>query len=477
MKKNFKFLLIAAAALSFAACDPDQKDPVTPGPGNEPEPEPEVELNQNLEFTLEVTTVEAELAKIKVNHNGEAKDTWYGFYTTDVEGDDLSLISEEVDALLEDGKVTGLKKQKSTTVTLRGLEPATDYKYIAFGLSDEGELYGSPASVTFTTLKGEVQFKENSAWTVTYSGPGKINGTDYDHTVTVTSTDSNPYFITAVSKADFETLGIAAIAEDNLAYLKEYLAYFNENQGTNYTLSDILFQGTGTDALMLEAGIDWIALAVGVGTDGELNGLYAKSAVITVEEEEPTEAYSSWIGTWTWTGANGVAWDITFEKGINNVHYRMSGWEGAEAEGLYVKVDWMAEDELWAIYTQSLGTYNFGSAGDGEILFVGSDAEGYFYPSIGLPICVGGFAEDGSRVVYGYTEETEEGLFGFSLMHFIAQIGTQWYGITNTSEWPTFPITITPAARTTRSSESAAAENVQVVTNLVRPYKTFGSAR
>lgn len=476
MKKNFKFLLIAAATLSFAACDPDQKDPVTPGPGNVPEPEPEVELNQNLEFTLEVTTVEAELAKIKVNHNGEAKDTWYGFYTTDVEGDDLSLISEEVDALLEDGKVTGLKKQKSTTVTLRGLEPATDYKYIAFGLSDEGELYGSPASVTFTTLKGEVQFKENSAWTVTYSGPGKINGTDYDHTVTVTSTDSNPYFITAVSKADFETLGIAAIAEDNLAYLKEYLTYFNENQGTNYTLSDILFQGTGTDALMLEAGIDWVALAIGVGTDGELNGLYAKSAVITVEEEEPTEAYSSWIGTWTWTGANGVAWDITFEKGINNVHYRMSGWEGPESEGLYVTVDWMAEDELWAIYTQSLGTYNFGSNGDGEIIFVGADADDYFYPSIGLPICVGGFAEDGSRVVYGYTEETEEGLFSFAYMHFIAQIGTQWYGITNTSEWPTFPITITPAARTTRSSESAA-ENVQVVTNLVRPYKTFGSAR
>jgi len=452
MKKNFKFVLLAAAALAFAACGQENTEPDTP---NE-EPEEEV-LNQSLAFTLEVTEVSHDQAKVKVSHNGETKDTWYGFVTDNVKGNIATLVETEVASLIKDGKVSGLKKQRSTTVTLRGLEPETDYIYIVFGLSEKGEVYGTPLSTEFKTAKGEVEYTINPAWTVSYNGAAEINGNMYEHTISVASSDKNKYFITGYSKAEFEALDIKTIAEGEVAYLKQWLDQYNQANNSNIKIDQMLFQGNGIDALNLQAG-EWYALAIGVGEDGEPSGLYAVSELITIKEEEPTEEYASWLGNWTWTGSNGVAWEITFEKGISNVSYLMSGWEGPEAEGLYVEVSWMAEDSIWAIFTQSLGTYNFGAAGEGEILFVGADAEGYFYPEIGLPISLGGVLEDGSRVVYGYSEETEEGVFGFSIMHYIARIAEDWYGITNVQEWPTFPITVTPATSATRSSS----ENIHI---------------
>ena len=474
MKNIFKFMMLAAAALAFAACG--EKDPT-------PEPEPEVELNQNLTFTLEVSSVEADKAKIKVTNNGTTADTWYGFVTSEVEKTEATLIKEEVDALLAEGNVTGLKKQTSTTVTLRSLEPETDYKYIVFGLAEDGTIYGTSESVTFTTAKGEVEFSVNSAWTVEYKGVGKIGETTYEHTVAVTSTDENLYFVTGVTKADYETKGIKAIAEEDLAYLKAYIDEFNKQNGTGYKLSDILFKGDGVDALTFEAG-DWYAIAVGVDAEGEVSGLYAMSDVITIEEEEPTEEYAAWLGNWTLTGANGVVQNVTFHKGISNMSYYMTGYEGDDTAGLDIEVFWLAEDQVWVIYNQSFGTFNFGEQyGKGEVWFVGMTEEYNVYLNNEIPICVGGMTEDGTLAAYGYSEtwENEDGSEGSYVVNHMAYIAyfssakqMSFLSATYETGFPSFPITITPAEEAATRSAAPAVKNVQKVTNLVKPYRTFG---
>lgn len=487
MKINFKFLLIAAAALAFAACDPvDGPEPEKPdepieNPTPNPEPDPEEGLNQDLMFTLELNNIESDQAVVSVTNNGTDADTWHYFYTEDMTSSESSLITAEVKALIAEGKISGLKNATSTQVTLLNLNPNTEYRFIVLGLSEEGEFYGTPASISFTTLKKEIEFKENPAWTVEYMGAGNINGTVYEHTVTVTSTDKNLYFLTGVSTTDLEKLGIKAIAEDNLAFLKEYIASFNKAEGTNYTLNDILFQGTGTDALSLEAGTDWIALAIGVGTDGELSGLYAQSEVIRIVEEEPTEAYSSWIGNWIMTGSNGITQAVTFSKGLSNKTYKMTGYEGKDASDLEVIVEWNPEDELWCIYNQNIGTFNFGTAGDGDIWFVGMSEDGNLYLS-NIPICIGGVFEDGTRGAIGYEEEWEENgqtnSFYVNNMAFIAELsnGLSWITGTFQSGFPSFPITMTPNNSISGLSVEEP-ESVQIVTGLVRPHKTFGSIR
>lgn len=460
MKYTFRILLMAILAIALASCDKD--------PQEKPEPEPQKpELNQNLSFTLEVAEVTANSAKINVSHNGTTDDTWYGFATTETNINNA--INEKYAELTAGGNITDLKKQTSYTATVNGLEPETDYTYIAFGLSEDGELYGKANSVKFTTDRGEVVMEVNEAWEVTYTGAGKINNQDYDHTITVTSTDKNKYFITGYDKATLEANDIKAIAEYELGYLKEWITEYNKENGSNLTLDQMLFEGDGIDALNFYPG-EWYALAIGVDSDGDLSGLYAISDLITIEEEEPTEAYASWLGEWTWTGSNGVAWNVSFEKGISNMTYYLTGWEAGA--GPEIPVEWDPENEMWAIYTYNYGMTDFGNNMKGNLYINGNDGE-YVYPIENLPICAGMTDEDGNRICFGYSEEMEDGsVVNILFMHYLADISGTLYMISETEDWPEFPITITPASKTTKSAEPQV-KSVQTFANAPRTFKTY----
>lgn len=477
MKTIFKFIAIAAA-VSFASCT----QLVIEGDGNEDtnnDQKEEVVLNEDLKFTLEVTLTEADKAKVKVTNDGTSKDSWYGFVTEDMDASIDELMAEEVETLAAEGDIKGLKKLTSTTVTLRELTPETEYRYIVAGVSESGVIYTAATAVEFTTAKAEVVYTVNPAWTVAYTGAQEISGKVYEHTVTVTSTDDNMYFITAVSKEYFDQTELNVIAEEEIAYIKEYIDSYNAQNGTNYTIDALLYQGSGMDAFNFEAG-EWIALAIGVGADGELSGLYAKSDVITIEEEEMTEAYSAWLGDWTFTGANGLTQQVTFSKGKANQTFKMTGYEGEDTEGLEVTVVWDEEQQCWYILNQMLGTYNFG--GDsGDIWFVGNDAEGNFYDMEELPICIGGMFEDGTLGAIPYSEEWEnedgsKGSYVVNDMSFYAYFASDngWYYLSGTYKtgYPTFPMTITPT-EATRSAASV--KDIKVHANLVNTFKVFGA--
>lgn len=451
------FTIIFTTLLALTAC----QDPI--------EEQKEKELNQNLSFTIDVASVDAEMAKIRVSHNGAAEDTWYGFVTEEVSTSDAKLISKMIEELKAGDLASQLNSTVATTVTLRDLKPQTKYKYLAFGLSETGEIYGLSSSVEFQTVQGKVVMKENKAWKVVYTGKGTINDQEYEHTVTVNSSDLNTYFITAYSKETFDEYGIETIAEYEIEYLKEWIKAFNKENGSTITIGQMLFKGTGKDALNLTPG-DWYAIAIGADDLGNLTGHYAISDVITIAEEEATPAYAEWIGDWTVTGSNGISMDVTFHKGINNLYYYLSGWE--DQNDLGIAVDWDKENELWAIYTQSLGVYEFDGGTQGEIYVIGAEESGNFYPIEGLPICVGGVEEDGNRTAYGYTEELEDGSkFIVDHMQFAAHFGNnQWGYITGWYEtgFPSFPLQFTKKATASTASVSA-----------VKPYKsvqTFANA-
>ncbi len=453
MKQIFKFMMIAAATMTMAACDQIVPDNNGTNPDDENNQTPTVELNQNLEFTLEVESVEADKAKIQIENNGSTSDTWFGFVTSEVSKTDAELIQAQVTELTAGGKVSGLQKSTSKSVTVRDLEPESDYKYIVFGLSENGEVYGKSSSVTFKTLKGELQYTENAAWTVAYAGAGTINGTNYDHTVSVKSTDENYYFVTVTTVEDFTTAGIKTVAEANLADLKAFLDGFNAENGTSYKVVDMLFKGDGVEAFNLEAG-DWYAIAIGVDQNGELTGLYAKSEVISIQEEEPTEEYLAWIGDWTFTGSNGAAYNVTFEKKVSNRSYNMYGYDGNDLDFIPVEVTWMADYGLWTIYPQNFGDFEFDDGSIGTIYFLGGmQAEEGFSLYTDVPACLGGTLEDGSKAIYGYAIE-EEGIEMTLMCHFVVMGGTPYFWNDPTAI-PTFPIVVTEGAATASKSMSA----------------------
>ena len=457
MKKFFKFAAIAAITAAFVSC--------TEKPGPEPTPEPgpgtTPEYTEDLTFTLEVAEVEADKAKIKVEHNGTTKDTWYGFATTE------SDVDKAIADVLEEGNVS-LKKNTKTNVTVRSLEPETEYTFIAVGIKADGTTYGEPATVKFTTAKAEEptppaptpgEYTINPNWTITYIGDYEQDGKVYNHVITVETTDTNPYFVTAWPVEAFDQVGIATVVEEEIKAWEELLAQYPGATWAN----DILY----AESILATVGIDpaygtkWYAIAIGCDTNGNATGLYALSEIIDLEnlgggeDVELTPEYAAWLGNWTFTGSNGVAFDVTMKQGKANQTYKLAGWEGPDAEGLDITVEWMADNGIWVIFAQSFGTFNFGASGNGEVWLTPESKDGYIYPADGIPACLGGFTQDGQMVVEGYAEELEDGsVVEMATMMYLAKLEKdgKWYGITSVKEWPTFPLTVTPATKATTNA-------------------------
>jgi hypothetical protein len=456
MKKFFRFAAIAVAAIALFSCEkpPQGDDTQTPG-GNEKPEQTVPEYTEDLTFTLAVTEVEADKAKIKVEHNGTTKDTWIGFETTETD------IEKAIADFIAEGNVT-LKKNTSTTMTVRGLEPETKYTFVAVGVKADGSVYGNHAIIEFTTAKAEEPtpptppapegYTVNPNWTVTYIGDYEEGGKVYDNVVVVETTDTNPYFVTAWPVDYYEELGIEAIVDAEIETWNEMLAEYPGATWADIVYAESILSQVGIDP---EYGTKWYAMAIGCDTNGKATGLYALSEVIDLEnlgggeEEEPTAEYAAWLGDWTFTGANGVAWPITFSKGKANQSFIMTGWEGFGDLG--VVVEWDATNQIWAAMIQNLGTFEFQGGKTGDIWFAAYDAEGYFYPVDGIPAFLGGYDEEGNRVAVGYAPQDNSGnTIDFVMAGYVIDFGADQYGVlSDPTTLPTFPITITPATKAT----------------------------
>ncbi len=477
MKNIIRLAFATMMLAAFASCEDPAPQPGPDGPGTETP-----ELNENIKFTLEVISVEEASAKIKVSHDGTASDSWYAFAT---ENSNINAaLSEKIAEITVDGKVQGIKKQTNYTYPVNGLNPETEYTFIVFGITEDGVVYGKYATTKFTTKRGEAAMQKNDAWTVAYNGKATIGNTEYEHTVTVTSTDKNKYFITSYDKATFEQYDIKAIAQDGLAQLKEVVAYYQQQPGyESLTVDDMLFEGDGIDAMNLMPG-DWYALAVGVAADGELSGLYSVSEVINIPEEEPTADYLEWIGNWTWTGANGAAFNITFEKGISNMSYIMTGWEGV---GLPIEVTWLPSEKegqkgTWAIFPYSYGQLEFSDGSKGNVYLAGSynvEDKTYIHVDSSAPICIGGDTADGQKACVGFETEAEGTAIAILEMFFIAEFSNlpseqQLQYISDPSLRPVFPIVITPAEGAAPASVvEHEIKGVQKFTQAPKPVMTY----
>ena len=87
-----------------------------------------------------------------VTHNGKMADSWYGLLTTDTTTREDELIEQTVAELIAGDLSSQLIFNKNYTKILSPLSPSTTYKYIAFGLTEDGVVYGDRAVVEFATL-------------------------------------------------------------------------------------------------------------------------------------------------------------------------------------------------------------------------------------------------------------------------------------------------------------------------------------
>ncbi|MBR5834035.1 MAG: hypothetical protein IKY48_05625 [Bacteroidales bacterium] len=462
MNKIFKYVVIAAAAFALIACEktPQETGKEPEKPGNEI-PKEEIEYTEDIEFVIEQKSVNANSAQFTITHNGTDDDTWYAFATLS-SNVNLSIENMVEELTADGGKVTGLSSGTEKTITLENLDGDTKYTFIVFAITEDGDLYGSHNYVRFTT---PISFGPNPAWTVEYTGRGFIGEYEYEHTVTVTSTDSNPYFMTIVTKERYENTNIRTLLNEELKAFTDFIQSYNNHYGIESTVADWSYTESAIDAFGIDLGYTYVAMAIGVTAKGDLTGLYAVSEEFEPYEEEMTPEYASWLGTWTMTGANGVSFDVTFTKDKSNTSYIMTGWETDDFD---VIVDWYPSDNFWILWSQFIGTYTSAGYGDFDLYFAPANyvEDGQeVYTTDGLPICIGCDLPSGEKVITGYAEDDKT-------LYTHMRFAGVWYdgvgGITATTDFPTFPLTVSPCASTFSAPSELATVSRKAV-NIVPP--------
>ena len=402
----------------------------------------EVNSLPNLQLMVEVEDITTTTAKIKVSHELEAQNTWYGFVTDDTVTDAATLLNEAVAKGVE---AEELHRSKQYITILEELTPETSYRYIATGLTAEGVQYGEITIVEFKTLKQTtVQEEEyngmrrNDAWTVMYVGKDSLNDVEYDHVVRVISTDNNPYAITLVYADAYDPYQLKDLADAMLVDLKNYLVEYNEQNATSFTFADMLYTGNGADPFDLDPGV-YRALAVGFTPEGEVSGLFSVSDEFEVEEQLPTPNYLAWLGNWTIEGQNGAISTVNIAKKHANRSFVMTGWEGFN--DLEVEVEYNAELDAMFFYSQLVAEdYDLGEEyGKVDIYLFAGDEDGYYYDNKDgdYYIAIAGILDGGQRAIVRYGVNVP-GYPKFTQMFFMADIDGKFYTFTKEEDLPSF---------------------------------------
>lgn len=310
MKNIIKVLLVSMMTSVLFGCEKQEKEI----------------LNQNLEITLGKPIVNGINVRIRVDHNGSATDPWYGFYTTDLESDETALIATEVERIKASGEIK-VNVGSPLVINLKKLQEDTEYKYIAFGLSEAGTYYGIPASVTFRTQNDLDAVHECTYWKITYNGRKEIkdeaSGNSIQaETFLIDNPDEKRFYFTTFDELYLETYSIEDIVRGEIGYIKETLLgeyKMNINDISHTDKAPILM-----DARQMSG--NYVAIAIGLNDDGTATRYYSSSKY-TIPQETATEEYKAWLGTWSLKGANNQHFDIQLQPLDNNYMYAVRLWE------------------------------------------------------------------------------------------------------------------------------------------------------
>lgn len=346
IKSLFNIFIAAALSVSIMGC--------------EPEPAKKAE---NITLSVRVSEVSFDYARITVKHDGPEDITWYGFLTTDVNKNEFTLFYEKYAELLQSGDLQSqLRRETERNILLEDLEEETSYKYIAFGLTDSGELYENVGMgyIEFKTNRNIYILEQTEDWTIRRLGR---NEDQTKELIEIMPNRGGRYAWNYISKEAIEDWdeeypdgyelwvddiymttvnGLQMYALEQISTIQYYLM-------NGYELTDITYSREDStepfEVDRLSSG-EYYVLAYGFnGTDHTQTFSVAE---IKIDEEEAEPAYTNWLGTYTFSGLADVTQDngdivkeertynIRIEHYDNNFMYRVHGWECGDD----VKYDW-----------------------------------------------------------------------------------------------------------------------------------------
>lgn len=327
--------------------------------GCEEEPAPK---KQNVEFIVRVSEVSFDYARITVKHNGPEDVTWYGFLTTDVERNEFEIFYEKYSELSLAGKSLYLRKEQERNILLEDLDEETSYKYLTFGIKENGELYDNVGigSVEFKTTKNIYVLTETDDWELKRLGrnedqtkelievvakKGGRFGWNYISKETIDRwNEENPegyeLWVDDIYMTTVDAIQMFAL--EQISTIQYYMS-------NGYKLTDLTYIHEADKPFELDrlTSGDYYLVAYGFAGDGQHTQTYSVQE-ITIEEESATPEYEQWLGSYTFTGEaditendgsivrKEISYNILIDHVDNNHMYRIHGWEC----GKDVEYDW-----------------------------------------------------------------------------------------------------------------------------------------
>lgn len=341
--KQIKLIFAMIIAISFTGC----------------EPEAPASKTDIIEFNVRYSEVSYNYAIVNVKHNGPEDLTWYGFVTDNVSEKNYNLYTQKRRELLKEGKIVGLKKETDRNILLENLKENTKYKYVVFGIKENGDIYNnvSIGSIEFETGLNAYQLQETSDWTISYLGRNEDQTKDI---IEVKANKGGRFGWQYISKESIdewnkeykngyelweEDIYMATLNGVQMYTLQE-IATIQYYMANGYKLTDLTYiyeQDKPFEIDRLASG-DYYFVAYGFNGDGSHTRTYSVQE-IHIEEEEATEAYNKWLGSYSVSGLVDVTnedgevepetrtYNLLIEKYDNNFMYRVHGWEcGADVE-------------------------------------------------------------------------------------------------------------------------------------------------
>lgn len=302
----------AAMVFGLSACQEDETRPERP------------EVNQNdIVFEAKAGALTSESATITIKHNGTDNETYYGFCYTDLETTMANAINRVVASFTENGTdISTVVTTGTTHVTVvTDLSPLTSYRYVVFGLNDDGTVYGTPASVDFTTLKGEVAFTVSVA---------NITETTANATVTSTGDDTDTWYCFATT--------------DLTSPLADVVSAEVERLGSN--VSSVIKSGNSMVQLTgLTAGTSYRAVVTGLTSDGTTYGTPVSTSFRTTSQQVEYTVNPNWTVTYdgkgTYEGSPADMLSVTVTAGTDGYMPGVITTEQFESIGIATFVEGM----------------------------------------------------------------------------------------------------------------------------------------
>lgn len=451
LMKKIALFSFSVAALLIAGCN--EKPTPTPGTddnsGNNGGEQPEKPAD--VVFAATLTEAGETDAIIALSHDGTNDDTYYGFYTSDLTASVENAVNQKVEELKStvSDLASVLFKGKTRNAVLGGLEAETDYRYIVFGLKEDGTVYGTAGSCDFTTAESTaLKYTVNPAWTVAYGGKDVFQSMMVE-VISVTSTSAERFATTVWTAAAVEEYGVQAIIEQSAEDLT------SKESWINYTYTET------TDELYLtfDDGVEYIAIAYGLTDEGLPTGKYAQSEKFIPEVIETSPEYAKWLGNWNVKGANDVELVLTFSLSAPDAAYSVTGWRTG-FPGFTATFDSETPNAVEFITATNLEEFET-DYGVGQLGFYG-----LYQAEKGLGAITGNYEicnvvandEVTSAVATGYGIPVTSGeTLDLVSMDYKVRVSAGTLGYSGTT--PTFPITMTKAAATSGAKKASFSKN------------------